>query len=132
MNTKTYQAGDLILAEGTDGGQAFLIRSGKVQICKSIGSHEPIPIANLGEGEILGEMFMFEEAGLRTASVIAATEVKVELIPTATIEKAMAETPEIIQALLKTLSSRLAQTSQQNTELQIKSNQISNPTTRQQ
>jgi CRP-like cAMP-binding protein len=121
MSTRTFQAGDLILAEGADGGEAFLIRSGKVQICKSIGAHEPIPIADLGEGEILGEMFMFEEAGLRTASVIAATDVKIELIPTATMEKAMAETPEIIQALLKTLSSRLAQTSRQNIELQLKS-----------
>ena len=117
MSIHTYQPGDLILAEGTYGSQTFLIQTGEVMICKDIDGNQRIPIATLGEGEMFGEMCLFEETGARTASVVAQTEVHVQLIPRESIEQAMAETPSIVLALLKTLSTRLAQTSQQNIKL---------------
>ena len=120
MSIHTYQPGDLILAEGTSGTQTFLIKVGEVLICKDIDGNQRIPIATLGEGELFGEMSLFEETGVRTASVVAQTEVHVELIPRESIEKAMAETPPLMLALLKTLTARLAQTSQQNIKLKTK------------
>jgi len=120
MSIQTYQPGDMILAEGTYGAQTYLIKSGEVMICKDLDGNQRIPIATLGEGEMFGEMCLFEESGARTASVVAQTEVHVELIPREHIEAAMAETPTIIQSLLKTLSSRLAQTSQQNIRLKTR------------
>lgn len=120
MSILTYQPGDLILTEGTYGNQTFLIQSGEVMICKDIDGHQRIPIATLGEGEMFGEMCLFEETGARTASVVAQTAVHVELIPRQQIEQAMAEAAPIIQALLKTLSHRLAQTSRQNIKLKTR------------
>lgn len=117
MSIQTFQPGELILAEGTYGTQTFLIQEGRVLICKDIEGTPRIPIATLGEGELFGEMCLFEDTGYRTASVVAETVVHVELIPREQIEQAMAATPPIVLALLKTLSIRLALTSQQNTEL---------------
>jgi CRP/FNR family cyclic AMP-dependent transcriptional regulator len=118
MSIQTFQPGELILAEGTYGKQTFLIQSGEVMICKEVPGHPRVTLATLGEGEMFGEMCLFEESGTRTASVVARTAVQLELIPRERIEAAMAETPALIQALLKSLSNRLAQTSQLNTQLQ--------------
>ncbi len=117
MTLQTFSAGEVIIAEGTSGSHCFLIEEGQVLICKTLLGKQRIPIATLVSGELFGEMSLFDESGIRSASAIAETEVTVQLIPRETLSQALSETPTIIQALLKTLSSRLAQTSQQNTDL---------------
>ncbi len=125
MNTQTFAANDIIIAEGTYGSQTFLIKEGTVMICKETGKKGRMQIALLSEGEVFGEMYLLDDAGSRSASVIAQTPVTVEIIDKQEIEQHLAATPPIVFSILKTLSSRLAQMSQENTLLKLE--QSKNP-----
>lgn len=79
--TQHFVKGQTILLEGSEGDRTYRIITGEVVICKRNPAGNLVPIAKLGPGEIFGEMYLFEEAKTRTASVIAlSTDVNVEVI----------------------------------------------------
>lgn len=125
MNIQKYASGEVIIAEGTYGSQTFLIQEGRVMICKETGGMSRIPIAVLKEGEVFGEMYLFDDTGFRTASVVAQGDVTVEIIPKEEMERHLTATPPIVVSMIKTLTARLAQTSQENSLLKYR--QSSNP-----
>jgi CRP/FNR family cyclic AMP-dependent transcriptional regulator len=112
MKEQKFKPGDTIIAEGTFGEQTFLITKGEVLICKETGKAR-IPIALLKEGEVFGEMYLLDNTGFRSATVIAQSEVEVDIISREEMEKYLKETPPIILSMTKTLSSRLAVASQE-------------------
>jgi CRP-like cAMP-binding protein len=120
MTIKHYKPGEIIIGEGTYGSQTFLIREGRVMICKETGGTSRIPITVLAAGEVFGEMYLFEDTGFRTASVVAQEDVTVEIIPKEEMERLLANTPPIVLSMVKTLSARLAQTSQENSILKYR------------
>jgi CRP-like cAMP-binding protein len=121
MSTKEYTAGETIIAEGTYGTQTYLVHQGRVLICKETGGKKGrIPIAMVGEGEVFGEMYLFEDTGFRTASAIAQTTVTVEVITQEEINQHLANTPPVIHSIIRTLSTRLAQMSQENSLLKLR------------
>jgi len=109
---KSFKAGEKIIGEGTFGAETFRIHKGQVLICKETGEQDPFRLAELGEGEMFGEMYMFESAGFRTASVIAKTDVELEVIHRNEIEAALEQTPQTIKDILMSLNKRLEGTSQ--------------------
>lgn len=125
MNIRKYASGEVIIAEGTYGSQTFLIQEGRVMICKETGGMSRIPIAVLKTGEVFGEMYLFDDTGFRTASVVAQGDVTVEIIPKEEMEKYLAATPPIVVSMIRTLTARLAQTSQENSLLKYR--RSSNP-----
>lgn len=122
MNIRKYTSGEVIIAEGTYGNQTFLVKEGRVMICKETGGVSRIPIAVLKEGEVFGEMYLFDDTGFRTASVVAQGDVTLEIIPKEEMEKYLASTPPIVLSMIKTLTARLAQTSQENSILKYRMN----------
>lgn len=122
MTIKQFAAGEVIIAEGTYGAQTFLIQQGQVLICKETGGINRIPITVLKSGEVFGEMYLFDDTGFRTASVVAQTAVTLEVIPREKMEAYLAQTPPIVQSMIKTLSVRLAETSQENSILKYRMN----------
>jgi len=70
-----YTEDQKIFTEGEEGDAAYLIRSGRVQIRKGIDGRTPIVLAELGEGELLGEMALFDNRP-RMASAIALQDVE--------------------------------------------------------
>ena len=72
METVTFNAGDTIIAEGTEGNTAFLIISGSVEISIQRGANAKI-LATLNAGEVFGEMCLIEP-GPRSATVRAAAD----------------------------------------------------------
>ncbi len=119
MKVKQFAAGDTIIAEGTHGTSTYLITEGQVLICKETGKKGRIPIATLAEGEVFGEMYLLDEAGFRSATVVAKSDVTVEIIPKEEMEKLLEDTPPVVLSILKTLSKRLAATSQENSILKF-------------
>jgi cAMP-dependent protein kinase regulator len=119
MDTKNFSAGETIIAEGTYGSQTFRVARGQVEICKETGKKGRIRLALLSEGEVFGEMYLFDDTGFRSASVVAISDVTVEIIPRQEMERQLAATPDIVISIMKTLSSRLAQTSQENSLLKF-------------
>jgi CRP-like cAMP-binding protein len=117
MNIQKYADNDVIIAEGTYGTQTFQIKEGRVIICKETGGVSRIPIAVLTEGEVFGEMYLFDDIGFRSASVLAQGDVTLEVIPKEEMESYLSSTPPIVRSMVKTLAARLAKTSQENSVL---------------
>ncbi|MFO7987262.1 MAG: cyclic nucleotide-binding domain-containing protein [Desulfatiglandaceae bacterium] len=103
----SFAQGQTIFLEGDDSQDLYALISGKLDILK--GTHR---IAQVSEqGSIFGEMsFLLEKP--RTASVKAATDVKVLRIPREEIPAFLAKFPEVLQEFATILARRLDQASQ--------------------
>lgn len=110
--TRQFKAGEKIIAEGTFGTETFRIHQGEVLICKETGKKNPIVLAELRQGEVFGEMYVFENSGFRSASAIAKTDVEVEVISREEIIEQLQATPPVIRDILVSLNKRLEGTSQ--------------------
>ncbi len=73
---KLFQANSFIFDEGDIGDAAYIIRSGEVEIRKGVSSNNPLRLAVLSKGDVLGEMALFDDRP-RMASAIALTNVEV-------------------------------------------------------
>jgi len=74
LRGKTYRAGEVIMREGEQAKELFIVRQGEVEIFKDVGVDlEEARIALLGEGQCFGEMSLIDIMP-RSASVRALTE----------------------------------------------------------
>ncbi len=72
IERSTYQPGDLIFQEGSEGDCAYLIESGKVEI-SILRDNRYLKVCILGEGDLFGEMALIDN-DVRTASAKAIEE----------------------------------------------------------
>ena len=72
LKKKVLPANDYILREGVVGDTAYLILDGKVEIRLGASSDTPKLLATLGEGDVIGEMSLFDNRP-HMASAIAIT-----------------------------------------------------------
>lgn len=105
----TFHPGDLIIQEGNAGIGCFIISAGKVQVIKGMESASPRIIAELGEGEIIGEMAVIDEQP-HSASVRALEETHCIMIERWDFKAQMQAYPEIALQLLPVLAKRLRAT----------------------
>lgn len=70
LEMERYSPGEVVFKEGQTGHNMFFIAQGRIDIQKGLGDAEPKLLAQLGPGEILGEMALIEEAP-RFASAVA-------------------------------------------------------------
>jgi CRP-like cAMP-binding protein len=68
-DTRTFQAGDVVISEGETSYQLFIIDRGTIQISLQAATSST-PIINLGTGQIFGEMTLVDH-GARSASAKA-------------------------------------------------------------
>jgi cAMP-dependent protein kinase regulator len=54
--TKTFGAGETLVAEGSESEGLFLIASGTVRVTKKDADGEPLVLAELGPGDVVGEI----------------------------------------------------------------------------
>ena len=71
-----FAANTTIFEEGEKGDAAYIIRSGRVEIRVGIHGSNPQILAELGKGDVLGELALFDNRP-RMASAIALTDVEV-------------------------------------------------------
>ncbi|HSB31734.1 MAG TPA: cyclic nucleotide-binding domain-containing protein [Candidatus Sulfobium mesophilum] len=72
---RLYADGEIIFKEGDKGDAMYVIQSGKVKLTKNIASKE-IVLAEIGHGEILGEMALFDRLP-RSATAAASGEARI-------------------------------------------------------
>jgi CRP-like cAMP-binding protein len=60
MKSVTFNAGDVIIAEGEEGNSAFLITKGSVEVIVGEGKKAKT-VANLKEGDVFGKMSLLEQ-----------------------------------------------------------------------
>ena len=58
---KTFGENTIILEEGKKGEAAYLIAKGRVEVRKGLRSESPQVLAILGQGDVFGEMAMFDD-----------------------------------------------------------------------
>jgi hypothetical protein len=111
METRHFQPKEIIFREGEEGGEAFILRSGKIEILKH-AEHGEVQLAVLEPEDVFGEMALFEQRSIRSASARALEDVTVEVISGGSFEAMMDQTPEQIQKMVKAILWRLRDTSQ--------------------
>lgn len=107
MKSVTFNAGDVIIAEGEEGNSAFLITKGSVEIIVGEGKKAKT-VANLKEGDVFGEMSLLE-AGPRSATVKATTKTECAVTNYDDFMNSIQDNPEQAIKFMKTLVLRLRQ-----------------------
>jgi CRP-like cAMP-binding protein len=115
---EVFQKGQVVFRERDPGGKLYLILAGVVEIAKAAApGAQPLPLARLSRGEILGEIAAFD-GGPRSATATAAVVPETHLVSweVAAFHRFLAARPPaailILNGLLRKLSGRLRQTSE--------------------
>lgn len=83
LPTRRYGAGEVVVAEGDLGDEAFVIRSGRCRV----HSRAAGDIRELGPGDVFGEIALLSEAGRRTSTVEALTDLEVNVVTRAVLRE---------------------------------------------
>ncbi len=105
MKNVIFEVGELILKEGDEGDEAYIIHSGRVKVYREAAAGNVVPLNELGSGEMFGEMALFGD-GFRTASVKAIEETLVGVMTKETWVEILLEFPEIAVEMLKVQTQR--------------------------
>lgn len=110
MKTERFPAGKQIFAEGDEGHEAYRILSGSVEVSIQDSSHKVV-LAQLGTGEIFGEMAMIEQRP-RSATVRVLEELEVEVITREDFSETLQGGGERLVPYLTTIFERLRVTNE--------------------
>lgn len=111
LERKFVPQGTVIIKQGDDAFAAYLIQSGRVSVTRLENGKE-ILLAELGVGEICGEMALINEAA-RTASVVALEDCNLIIITKAAFEQKLENTDPTIQAIVEMLIERMIQSNKE-------------------
>jgi CRP-like cAMP-binding protein len=100
-NTRSFQTGDAIISEGTQGGVMYVVLEGQVDI--RIGD-KTLDVA--GPGTIVGEMALVD-SGVRSASAIAGSVCKLAPVDKKQFLYMVGQTPYFALHVMKVMADRL-------------------------
>ncbi len=101
---ETYMGGDLVIREGDHSDAVYAIKSGTVRVYAG-NDEEPIPLAELGAGEIFGEIAAIE-GSRRTASVRAVDECELLRLEATELNAMLARNIEIRRMIEQKIEER--------------------------
>ena len=107
MSSKTikYRNGQVILKEGEETHEAYIIITGNVII-----SNNGVTIASLGENEIFGELSWLQHTPRSATATAQGNDVSLRIINSEDAERFMKHNPKALIPLLKLVASRLQST----------------------
>jgi hypothetical protein len=107
INEVDYPDGAVIMEEGSRGRWIYIVLEGRIRVMKKT-SKGMVCVDSLGPGEVFGEMVFLEgNEGLRSASVIAQSEVKVGVLDTERLNADYQALPIRLRALFRSLMMEL-------------------------
>jgi len=112
---KTYANGEIIVREGEAGDCMFAIQQGRFEVLRG-GKNGEVRVAVLEEGEIFGEMAIFERE-VRSATVRALGEARVLTVDKKTFLRRVQEDPSLAFNLVRMMSRRIRRLSEEIAEL---------------
>jgi CRP-like cAMP-binding protein len=102
---QTFSHGEMIFREGDSSSEMFVVRSGQVEISKSVGGHS-LRLATLDRGSFFGEMSLLE--GLpRSATAHAIGDVSLLVLRPGSLLLQIRRDPTFAFELLQQLSGRI-------------------------
>lgn len=102
---KTYKDGDVIVQEGTESREMYVIQSGRVKVVKGSGNTEAV-LAILKDGDMFGEMSLLD-AKPRSATVKALGEARVLAIDHEMFLKRVRVDPTLALRVLRQMGERI-------------------------
>jgi sigma-B regulation protein RsbU (phosphoserine phosphatase) len=106
-------SGSVLMREGTPTDRCYILLEGVVEIIKSAGTSEERVIAERGPGTLLGEMSLFSQQGLHTATVRAAVPLEVLEMTSADLDALLHRQPQLAYDLVGMIARRLEQSENQ-------------------
>jgi serine phosphatase RsbU (regulator of sigma subunit) len=92
--------GTTLITEGEPGESMFLIKSGRVDITKTLGSNEVIMIGSLGPGAYFGELSLIDNLP-RSASVVTAEDSEIYELSKSDFDRLLTDNGDIAIAFYK-------------------------------
>ncbi len=105
MENVIFEAGEIIIQEGDEGEEAYIILSGEVEVYNLLGAEGTVTLDVLTRGEIFGEMALFGD-GSRSASVKALRETLAGMLTKEKLYGIIQEFPDIAIQMLKVQTRR--------------------------
>lgn len=115
---KNYKKFDVILFEGDDDKDLYLIHKGAVKVNQINFEGNEVVISKLGLGEFFGEMAIITEEE-RSANIVAIEDTEIYILPGDDFKEAIKHYPEITIALLEKTARRLKESSRRINELSL-------------
>jgi CRP-like cAMP-binding protein len=112
---KVYQDGQVLIRQGEVGDCMYVIQKGQVAVLAEKNGGE-VQLAVLGEGEIFGEMAVFERE-VRSATVRALGEVRALTVDKKNFLRRIQEDPSLAFRLMQTMSRRIRELNNEITRL---------------
>ncbi len=106
MQKRTYHAGEALFSEGQIGKALFIIRSGEVELSRTVGD-QVMSLGRLGSGQIFGEMALLEHTP-RIASARVVEDGEIYLLYTATLDSLVWRSPAIGLVLMRNIALMLS------------------------
>ena len=103
--------GDVLFMEGEPGDKLYVIESGRIKLGHAAPDGRESIIAVLGEGEMLGELSLFDP-GPRTATAVAVTPSKLLSMGHEALLPWLVGRPDLAVSLLAALARRLRRTNE--------------------
>ena len=100
-----FKDGDVIIKQGEEGKELFVIQEGTVELLEEVGDKE-VFITELGREEFFGEMALFEK-DVRSCTIRAKGDVKVLSFDKRSFYKAIQKDPSLAFRLLEKMANRL-------------------------
>lgn len=104
-----FGAGQFVFRQGDAGDRLYIVKSGVLEILATRDGADPVPIAYLGEGEVLGELALLTGSP-RTATARAPERAYVLTLEKAVFFDLMGTLPRFAQDLCAVLARRLEAT----------------------
>jgi len=105
-----YPRGTYLFREGDTGREMYYLLNGRIQVEKEAGQVKKV-LAELGQGEYIGEMAALSEAP-RTASVVTVQDSRIAVIDDRTFRNLLRENDQIALFMLREFSRRIRHTNE--------------------
>jgi CRP-like cAMP-binding protein len=109
MDERRLLKGDVLFSEGDPGDRLYVVTDGKIKLGHASGDGRESLLAVMGEGEMFGELSLFDP-GPRTATATALTDAVVLGLGHAALRPWLTGRPEVAESLLQALAQRLRRT----------------------
>lgn len=124
MALKHFNKGDVIFREGDEGSSFFQISSGKVAVFVNYETNDELKMAELGSGQIFGEMAALEGFKRSGTVVVSEDNTTVVEVPEKEFETFFEENPNQIIQVMKQISARIRSLTKEYTAVTTELNQI--------
>jgi CRP/FNR family transcriptional regulator len=104
---RRWVAGESVFREGDSGDTCYVVRTGAVRVIRRHSDGRAVTLAELREGDIFGELAMFGEGEMRSATVEAIEDTEGVAILAGDLRRTMLAHPSIAVAMLAGLADRI-------------------------